>query len=168
MQFFCYFSFTFMLASRLMAGYSREFLSIEQALKQVVKDLKAEGVLKSTGKTESYFRKCSDENDTDRLIHHIDSVKLDIECMRRGLGHPLLTAHQIQIERAIDQNKDIDVTQSLLSTVTRIGRLTDVTKQAMDPNSPGGISFSKQEKDKIYKALKDVEEKLSLLKLSIK
>ena len=84
-----------------MAGYSREFLSIEQALKQVVKDLKSDGVLKSTGKTESYFRKCSDENDADRLIHHIDSVKLDIECMKRGLGHPLLTAHQIQIEKAM-------------------------------------------------------------------
>ena len=74
-----------------------------------VKDLKSEGVLKSTGKSESYFRKCSDENDTDRLIHHIDSVKLDIECMKRGLGHPLLTAHQMQIERAIGENKDINV-----------------------------------------------------------
>ncbi len=157
-----------MLAFKNMAGYSREFLSIEQALKQVVKDLKSEGVLKSTGKSESYFRKCSDENDADRLIHHIDSVKLDIECMRRGLGHPLLTAHQMQIEKAIGENKDINVTQSLLSTVTRIGRLTDVTKQAMDPKSPGGVSFSKQEKDKIYKALKDVEEKLTSLKLSIK
>ena len=140
-----------MLAFAIMAGYSREFLSIEQALKQVVKDLK-----------------CSDENDTDRLIHHIDSVKLDIECMKRGLGHPLLTAHQIQIEKAMGDNKDINVTQSLLSTVTRIGRLTDVTKQAMDPSSPGGANFSKQEKDKIYKALKDVEEKLTSLKLSIK
>ena len=157
-----------MLAFAIMAGYSREFLSIEQALKQVVKDLKSDGVLKSTGKTESYFRKCSDENDSDRLIHHIDSVKLDIECMRRGLGHPLLTAHQIQIEKAMGDNKDINVTQSLLSTVTRIGRLTDVTKQAMDPSSPGGANFSKQEKDKIYKALKDVEEKLTSLKLSIK
>ena len=47
-------------------------------------------------------------------------------------------------------NNDINVTQSLLSTVTRIGRLTDVTKQAMDPSSPGGTNFSKQEKDKIY------------------
>ena len=88
--------------------------------------------------------------------------------MRRGLGHPLLTAHQIQIEKAIGDNNDINVTQSLLSTVTRIGRLTDVTKQAMDPSSPGGTNFSKQEKDKIYKALKDVEEKLTSLKLSIK
>ena len=33
-----------MLAFKNMAGYSREFLSIEQALKQVVKDLKSEGV----------------------------------------------------------------------------------------------------------------------------
>ena len=40
-----------------MAGYSREFLSIEQALKQVVKDLKSDGVLKSTGKIERILGK---------------------------------------------------------------------------------------------------------------
>ena len=79
-----------------MAGYSREFLSIEQALKQVVKDLRAEGVLKSTGKTESYFRKCSDENDTDRLIHHIDSVKLDdLERARKNILKSNITLSSI-------------------------------------------------------------------------
>ena len=121
-----------------MAGYTRQFLSIEQALKEIIKKLDSDELKASTGKSESALRKCSDENDADRLIHHIDSVKLDIECMRRGLGHPLLTAHQMQIEKAIGEDKDINVTQSLLSTVTRIGRLTDVTKQAMDPKSPGG------------------------------
>ena len=38
----------------------------------------------------------------------------------KGLGHPLLTAHQMQIERAIGENKDINVTQSLLSTVQEL------------------------------------------------
>jgi hypothetical protein len=38
----------------------------------------------------------------------------------------------------------------------------------MDPNSPGGSTISKQEKDKIYKAIKEVEDKIASLKLSIK
>ena len=122
-----------------------------QALKQVVKDLKSDGVLKSTGKTESYFRKCSDENDTDRLIHHIDSVKLDIECMKRGLGHPLLTAHQIQIEKAMGDNKDINVTQSLTEYSYKNWLVLRMLQNAMDPSSPGGANFINKKKIKFIK-----------------
>jgi hypothetical protein len=32
----------------------------------------------------------------------------------------------------------------------------------MDPNSPGGSTISKQEKDKIYKAIKEVEDKIAI------
>ena len=43
-----------------------------------------------------------------------------------------------------------------------------VTEQAMEPSSPGGASFSKEEKDKIYKAIKELEEKITNLKSSLK
>ena len=49
----------------------------------------------------------------------------------------------------------------------RIGRLMEVTKGATDPSSPGGKEISQLEKEKIYKAIKDVEGKISDLKLSI-
>ena len=42
----------------------------------------------------------------------------------------------------------------------RLGRLMDITEKALDPNSPSGSNISKDEKDKIYKALKEVEEKI--------
>ena len=60
-----------------MSGYSRKLVSLEITLKEIIKDLKAEALKEITGKSESHFRKCSDENDT-QDIHHIDSIKIDI------------------------------------------------------------------------------------------
>jgi len=45
--------------------------------------------------------------------------------------------------------------------------LTDVTEKALDPDSSGGTSLNAQEKDKIYKALKEVEARIASLKKSI-
>ena len=49
----------------------------------------------------------------------------------------------------------------------RLGNLMDVTNKALDPNGHGGSDITPQEKDRIYKAIKEVEEKIVNLKLSI-
>ena len=59
------------------------------------------------------------------------------------------------------------IEQSIMQIVSRIGKLTDVTEKALDPKSPGGTSLNTQEKDKIYKALKEVEARIASLKKSI-
>ena len=66
-----------------MAGYPRKLLSLELALKTVIRELRDEGIKSATSKSESHFRKCSDEQDKDHNIHHMDSVRLDLECRRR-------------------------------------------------------------------------------------
>ena len=43
----------------------------------------------------------------------------------------------------------------------------EVTQKAIDPNSEGGTAVSKQEKEDIYKAINELEEKIANLKLSI-
>jgi hypothetical protein len=53
-----------------MAGYLRKLISLEQALKEVIRDLKDSGLKEATNKSESHFRKCSDEKDKDHNIHH--------------------------------------------------------------------------------------------------
>ena len=58
--------------------------------------------------------------------------------------------------------------QSLLHAGERLGKLMGVTEKAMDPDSPGGAAIDTKEKDKIYKALKEVEEKIASLKKAIK
>jgi hypothetical protein len=39
--------------------------------------------------------------DKDHHVLHAESIKLDIECMRKGLGSPMLSAHQYQIDKAL-------------------------------------------------------------------
>ena len=54
----------------IMAGYLRKLVSLEQALKQAIRDLGDEGIKEVTNKSHSHFRKCSDENNPENNIHH--------------------------------------------------------------------------------------------------
>ena len=72
------------------------------------------------------------------------------------------------VEKALaGSNTKDSVTRSLITMVSRIGWLTDETERAMDPNSPGGETLTKQEKDKIYKAIQEVEAKIAVFKKAI-
>ena len=44
----------------------------------------------------------------------------------------------------------------------------DITQEAIGPSSPAGCNISKKEKQKIFKAVSEVDEKIAKLKLSIK
>ena len=151
-----------------MSGYSRKLISLEGALKEVIKDLKSEALKDATGKSESHFRKCSDENDLEHHIYHKDSVNLDITSMRAGKGHPLLTAHETLLNNALKSKNEVEnITSTLINMGGRLGNLMDVTNKALDPNGHGGSDITPQEKDRIYKAIKEVEGKIVNLKLSI-
>ena len=147
----------------------RDILSVEQALMQALQNLSDEDVKNNTNKSKSNFRKCADPEDKTTFLYQEDAIKLDIASMKNKKGHPLLTLHQTLIDKAMQHHNDTgSVTQSLLHMGERIGKLMGVTEKAMDPNSPGGTSIDNVEKDKIIKALKDVEDKIAALKLSIK
>ena len=93
-----------------MAGYTRKLISLELALKEIIKDLKDEGLKKATNKSESHFRKCSDKNDNDHNIHHKDSIAIDLECIKRGLGTPMLKAHENMLEATHPEIKKMETT----------------------------------------------------------
>ena len=150
-----------------MSGYSRKLISLEGALKEVIKDLKSEALKDVTGKTESHFRKCSDENDT-QDIHHIDSIKIDIECLKRGLGSPMLTAHEDMLEATNPEYKNLDnASNTMINIGAKIGRLMETTQKAINPEGESGNRISETEKKHISKALNDVEDKILELKLII-
>ena len=146
----------------------RNFGSIEQALAHSLKHLKEEEVKSSTGKSLSHFRKCSDPDNKDNVIHFEDAIHLDVLLDRAGLGTPLLSTfiHTIDKKRT-ESNQEFSVSHSLMQIVARIGNLSDVTEKALDPKSQSGVNLSKQEKDKIYKALKEVEGKMAALKKAV-
>ena len=128
-----------------MSGYSRKLVSLEIALKEIIKDLKSEALKDATGKTESHFRKCSDETDT-QDIHHIDSIKIDIECLKRGLDNPMLTAHEDLLEATSSEYKNLGNTSTTLINIgAKIGRLMEATQSAINPEGEGGHKISESE-----------------------
>jgi len=145
----------------------RDFLSIEQALLHALKDL-TDDDLKTTKRKREEFRKFTDQLKTEYNISHRDSVEIDIASAKKGRGRPMLKAHETMIDKALHgHNTKADIAQSLLRMGERLGTLMGVTEKALDPSSPGGSTISKEEKDNIYKAIKEVEAKIASLKESI-
>ena len=147
----------------------REPLTVEHVLSQVINKLEEDEVKNITNKSISHFRKCSDSDDKDHNLHYIDAIKLDILMQRKSLGTPFIDNFSLTLEDEFNKvNVYENVASTLIKIVGRVGNLMDTTHDAMSPDSPMGKEISKTEKDKIYKAINEVEEKIAKLKLSIK
>ena len=147
----------------------REPLTVEHVLSQVINKLEEDEVKNITNKSISHFRKCSDSDDKDHNLHYIDAIKLDILMQRKSLGTPFIDNFSLSLENEFNKvNVYENVASTLIKIGGRVGNLMDTTHDAMSPDSPMGKEISKTEKDKIYKAINEVEEKIAKLKLSIK
>ena len=147
----------------------RKPLSVEFVLSQAIKKLNEEEIKKSTGKSISHFRKCGDADDKDHNIGLSDAIKLDILLQQKKLGTPLLDCFNFKLDYELRKmNEYENVSGVLINIGGRIGNLMDITQEAIDPASPEGSSITNQEKQKIFKAVSEVEEKIAKLKLSVK
>jgi len=151
-----------------MAGYIRKLISLELAIKNCIKDLKNEGLKEATGKSESHFRKCSDENNKDNNIHHKDSIEIDKACLKNGFGSPMLTAHESILEaEKIKLRKSENTSNTLINIGAKIGRLMEATQKATEDDSEMGDKLSQKEKELIHKSIDEVEEKILQLKVIV-
>ena len=147
----------------------REPLSIEKILKDLIGKLKGNEIKEFTGKSISHFRKCSDPDDKDHNLHLDDAIKLDILSLRSQNGSPFLDNIELIIDQEFNELEKLkDVSRILNNIGGRIGNLMDVTEQATSPESQKGTEISTKEKDNIFKAISEVEEKIAKLKLSVK
>ena len=147
----------------------REPLSIEKILKDLIGKLKENEIKEFTGKSISHFRKCSDPDDKDHNLHLADAIKLDILSLRSQNGSPFLDNIELIIDQEFNELEKLkDVSRILNNIGGRIGNLMDVTEQATSPESQKGAEISSKEKDNIFKAISEVEEKIAKLKLSVK
>jgi len=147
----------------------RKPLSIEFVLSQVLRKLDKIEIKNSTGKSISHFRKCADADDKDHNISFSDAIKLDIILQQKKLGTPLIDYFNLKLEyelRIINEYENIS--NVLINIGGRIGNLMDITQEAIGPSGPAGSNVSKKEKQKIFKAVSEVDEKIAKLKLSIK
>tara|TARA_B100000900_G_scaffold292016_1_gene250915 strand:+ start:599 stop:1054 length:456 start_codon:yes stop_codon:yes gene_type:complete len=147
----------------------REPLSIEKILKDLIKKLKENEIKEFTGKSVSHFRKCSDPDDKDHNLHLSDAIKLDLLSLKSQNGSPFLDNISLLINNEFNnQEKLEDVSRTLIAIGGRIGNLMDTAEQAIHPDSPDGEEIAKKEKEKIFDAISQVEQKIAKLKLSIK
>ena len=147
----------------------RKPLSIEFVLSQVLAKLDEIEIKNSTGKSISHFRKCGDADDKDHNISFSDAIKLDTLLQQKKLGTPLLDYFNLKLEYELRKiNEYENISNVLINIGGRIGNLMDITQEAIGPSGPAGSNIGKKEKQKIFKAVSEVDEKIAKLKLSIK
>ena len=147
----------------------REPLTVEHILSLVISKLDKDEIKVITNKSISHFRKCSDPDDNDHKLHYNDAIKLDILMQRKALGTPFVDNFSLLLSSEFNKdNLYENIANTLIKMGGRVGNLMDISQDALSPNSEIGEEISKQERDRIYKAINEVEEKIAKLKLSIK
>jgi len=147
----------------------RKPLTVEHILSNIIKDIDENNIKEITGKSISHFRKCSDPADKDHNLHFTDAIKLDLILQKLQKGTPFLDNFEIMLSEDLKNiNNNENVSNTLINIGGRIGNLMDVTSNSINPKSHDGKNISDLEKDKIHRAIKEVEDKMALLKISIK
>ena len=147
----------------------RKTASIENGLMEVVQILSEEEIQAAIGKGSSYVRKCSNP-DLPQEIDHNDSFKLDKACIAKGKAPPLLTSHQYMVAHELENINTVeskDLSQILVRSTILHGKLTELIHDAQDPKSDKGSEISVLEKKDIFEAIKDLEDKILKIKLTI-
>jgi len=147
----------------------RKTASIENGIMQVLKILNEDEIQETIGKSSSYLRKCSDPSQQQQIDHN-DSIKLDIACIKKGKAPPLFVAHEyivINESDSLDSHKQNDIDEMLVKSTILHGKLTEVVKLSEDPKSDKGIEISKLEKKEIMEAIKNLEDKIMKIKITV-
>ena len=147
----------------------RKTASIENGLMEVVQILNEDEIQAAIGKGSSYVRKCSDPQQQQEIDHN-DSFKLDKACIVKGKAPPLLTSHEYMIVHeleSVNTNESKDLSQILVRSTILHGKLTELVYDAQDPKSDEGSEISVLEKKDIFEAIKDLEDKILKIKLTI-
>ena len=147
----------------------RKIGSVENGIMQTLKILNDEEIYSAIGKKSSYLRKCSDPQ-LKHQIDHNDSLKLDLACIKKGKSPPFLTEHEYIISNEyenLDEHKMNDIDEMLVKSTILHGKLTEVVKKAEDPKSDKGHEISELEKKKIMEAVKNLEDKILKIKLTV-
>ena len=147
----------------------RKLASIENGIMEVLKILSDEEIEEAIDKGSSYLRKCSNP-DLPQQLDHNDSVKLDIKCIQKGKGHPLFDSHEYIIINELENtetHKANDIDDLLVKSNILHGKLSESVKRAEDPKSDLGEGISKLEKKEIMEAIKNLENKILKIKLTV-
>ncbi len=143
--------------------------TIEFALQNALKNLTEEELKSATNKSKSHFFKCGDPDDHNHSLTINDALCIDELLLKKSKGTPLFDAISTNLHEIMNQANYFENINSILMNIGgRLGDIMDLTESALDPKSDLGASLSKNEKDKIHKAISLLEEKIKNLKISAK
>lgn len=145
---------------------TKEIISIEHTLKDVLKNLSDQDIQQITGKSKSYIYKCADPDDHDRHIHFKDVVVLEqlmYQLYKKTPFSSFLKDHltTFNSEKKVSEQ---DVLSEVIGMGGRIGDLMDSIHDSMDENSSGGSKIVPHEKELIYKEIQKIDDQLSKIK----
>ena len=118
----------------------RDLASLERGLDNILEHLSEEEIKKAIGKSRDYISKCSNPdvnpNQPKRNIAHIDSVELDLACLRKKIAPPMLNAHTyiLDVEKSKIQAPQGDVNKMMVKLTILDGKLKDEILKALEDN----------------------------------
>ena len=148
---------------------TKQIITIEHTLKEVLKNLSDEDILNITGKSKSYIYKCSDP-DAPQKIHFNDVVALEHAMHKIFNKTPFsnfLKDHLATVNLK-SQGSEHEVLSEVIGIGARVGDLNDSILNSMDEKSSGGSKIVPHEKELIYQEIQKIDDQLSKIKSVLK
>jgi hypothetical protein len=150
---------------------TKEIISIEHTLKDVLRSLSDQDIQEITGKSKSYIYKCSDPDDHDRHIHFKDVIALEHAMNQLFQKTPFsnfLKDHLTTTASPVKPGSEHEVLSEVMGIGGRVGDLMDSIHDSMDEKSSGGSKIVPHEKELIYQEIQKIDDQLSKIKSVLK
>ncbi len=149
---------------------TKEIISIEHTLQEVLKKLSDQDIQEITGKSKSYIYKCADPDDHDRHIHFKDVVALEHAMQRFFQRTPFSIFLKDSLATPLIEKprSEHEVLSEVIGIGGRVGDLNDSILDSMDEKSSGGTKIVPSEKEQIYHVIQQIDDKLSKIKNVLK
>ncbi len=149
---------------------TKEIITIEHTLKEVLKNLSNQDIQDITGKSKSYIYKCADPDDSDRNIQFRTVIRLEHAMHKIYQKTPFSNFLKDYLATAQPEKpaSESEVQSEILAIGGRLGDLMDAVRESMDEKSSGGSKIVPHEKEKIYQDIQKLDDQLSKIKSVLK
>ena len=149
---------------------TKEIISIEHTLQEVLKNLSDQDIQEITGNSKSYIYKCADPDDHDRHIHFKDVVSLEHAMQRFYQKTPFSQFLKDSLNTPLTEKPrtEHEVLSEVMGIGGRVGDLNDSILESMDEKSSGGTKIVPSEKEQIYQVIQKIDDQLSKIKSVLK
>ena len=119
---------------------TKEIITIEHTLKEVLKNLSDQDIQDITGKSKSYIYKCADPDDSDRNIQFRTVIRLEHAMHKIYQKTPFSNFLKDYLATAQPEKpaRESEVQSEILAIGGRLGDLMDAVRESMDEKSSGG------------------------------